>query len=263
MRNVTWTRPKFVTLLLKAFRKKRPVLSRPKRPWSVYHTKLTRRYAVSTFWDLACFTGIVLGWGCLLRGSEFATKTNGRLLKLRQLEIRKHEAFITLDHSKTNQLGRKEVISVPCRCFKRTKREFGNVRVKRSFCPCCTLKEYLRIRKRLYPKSMRPNKPLLWKNNDYAVSMQNLRKFMKKAIKCINKHLSIDLDPAMYPTHALRVGGTTDMARSGYSAHMIERAGRWLTDLWKRTYMSNDYRDIALISGLTVDELQQQSRFPV
>ena len=262
MHDIAWARPRRVTLLIKAFRKKRPVVSRPKRPWSIYHTVRARIYAVQTFWDLACFAGVMLGWGCLMRCSEFATKSGGRTLRMKQLTMRSREAFLVLNYSKSNQFDKKEVINVPCRCYKHTGRRFGNVRVPRSCCPFHVLKEYLRLRRRHFPKTIGPDQPLLLKSNGYPVSMKNMRAFLKKAILCINKHERFTLDPALYPTHALRVGGTTDMARSGISAHEIESQGRWLTELWKRCYMSNDFRDITLLSGLTVVELKQQSRHP-
>ena len=259
-RDVLWSRPRSISLLVKSVRKLRPTQRRPKRPWSIFHTLYGRFFALHTYRDLCCYTGIILGHGALLRCSEFAETWNNKpVLTLGQIDLRSNEAYITIDYSKTNQFRKEECIGVPCHCTKHTGKQFGNVTITPDICPFHVLRHFIQSRNKLFGSD--PAQPLLLKDNNKPLNRQNVTNWMRRVIKAINKHFDLDLNPKHYPTHSLRVGGTTDLARSGFSTHTIESQGRWLSDLWKRTYMSNDYRDIALLSGLTEIVLKEQCRY--
>ena len=107
--NVEWKRTRHASNLVKAFRKMRPAKPRPKRPWSAFHIRLAQKHAVSeSLWDQACFVGMLLGWGALMRCSEFAKRHKSTPILTRgQIEFspndkRPNEAYITLFRSKTN-----------------------------------------------------------------------------------------------------------------------------------------------------------------
>ena len=256
--DIIWNRPRSITMLLTSLRKRRPVIRRPKRPWSIFHTKLTRKLAVTDFWQFACYAATLLGAGALMRISEFCKTSSKRsALSLGQLDMRDREAYITIDYSKTNQFGRKEIINVPCLCSRHTKRLFGHIEVTPDICPFHVLRSFVHQRNARFGTD--PKLPLLLKSNGNPVNAKNLRVFMHSAIDAINAHLNIALDPRHYPSHCLRVGGTTDYARSGYKPHTIKTMGRWLSDLWQKTYMSHDFSDIALLSGLTTMLLREQA----
>jgi hypothetical protein len=202
----------------------------------------------------------MLGFGALMRRSEFLQCWDGYPpLTLGQVELRESEAYITIDHSKTNQFARPEVINCPCHCTHRTKKLFGNVRITADICPFHTLQRYITLRNEHFGSD--PSEPLLLKDNGHVLNSKNLSAYMRRVICAINKSLNFQLNPDHYPPHSLRVGGATDLARSGFASHTIQSQGRWLTDLWKTTYLSNDFRDIALLSALTEMELKEQCRY--
>jgi hypothetical protein len=106
-----------------------------------------------------------------------------------------------------------------------------------------------------------PDSILLIKGNGVPLIMTNVQNYMRRVILAANTAYDLDLDPKPYTTHSLRVGGTTDLARAGYPAHFIESMGRWLSDIWRKTYIASDFRDMALLSGLTASFLQKQCIF--
>ena len=261
--DVEWTRTRNVSKMIKACRILRPTKRIEKRPWSIFHIQLVEKYALSgTLWDEACFAGMLLGWGSLMRCSEFAKtyRKDATLLTRGQIEFspnsrKPNEAYITIKKSKTNLFGRTEIINVPCLCFKHTHREFGNVRVQPAFCPLHRIHKYVKTRDRIF--GTEKSRPLLLKHNDHAVSYNNMCDWMTKCVNAINTHGGFNrpLLRAHYPTHVLRLGGTTDCARSGRNSNQIQKLGRWRSDQWKLSYLATDYRDIALLSGLTQNAL--------
>ena len=265
--DIEWSRTRNVSRMLKACRILRPVKHREKRPWSIYHIKLAEKHALTgTLWDEACFAGMLLGWGSLMRCSEFAKtyRKGATILTRGQIEFSPNnknpkEAYITITKSKTNLFGRKEIINVPCLCFKHTKQKFGNVKVKPACCPLHRIHRYVKLRDHLYGSD--PSRPLLLKHNGFAVTYDNMRDWMTKCVDAINKHGGFDreLKREHYPTHCLRQGGTTDCARSGWTNDQIQKLGRWRSDQWRLSYLATDYRDIALLSGLTQNTLQRHS----
>ena len=258
--DVCYVRSRTVSLFAKALRIALPPAFRYKKPWSIFHCIAASKLCIETYTDLTCFAGVLLGYGGLMRCSEFAKNySNWRPLLLGQLTMHKHEAFVTLNKSKTNQYGRREIVTIPCHCLARTGTMFAGVGVQKSFCPFCVLKRYLKYRTRRYGSD--PKSVLLIKGNGVPLIMSNVQKFMRKVITAANIAYNLDMDPLPYTTHALRVGGTTDLARAGYPAHLIENMGRWLSAIWRRTYIASDYRDMALLSGLTATFLKKQCLF--
>lgn len=260
IQDVEYTRSRAVTLFVRALKMELPPTYRPKKPWSIFHCIGAAKHCVETYTDLTCFAGVLLGYGALMRCSEFAKKySNWTPLRYKQLTMHDNEAFIVINKSKTNPYGKREIITVPCYCFKRTGIMFAAVEVQSSFCPFCVLKRYLRHRNSRFDTD--PESLLLIKDNGVELIMYNVQDYMQKVIKAMNSVYGFKLDPTPYTTHSLRVGGTTDLARCGVPAHLIESMGRWLTAIWRRTYISSDYRDICTISGLTASFLKQQCLF--
>ena len=217
-----------------------------------------------TLWDEACYTGMILGWGCLMRAGEYSKRDKySSILKRKHITFspnntKPNEAFIELHKSKTNQFGKLEIINVPCICFSRTKKPFGNVKITAKHCPCCVTHHYVKRRDKFLiarDGHLDMNKPLLIKGNrkHEQLNYNNMSKWMSKCIDKINRNARLPrkLDRKWYPTHSLRLGGTTDMFRSGRSTNQIMRTGRWRTDQWRLSYLSSDFRDITLLSGLT------------
>ena len=265
--DIEWSRTRNVSRMVKACRKARPTNHRVKRPWSVFHIQLAEKHAVEgTLADEACFAGMLLGWGSLMRCSEFARtyRKNEHILTRGQIEFspndkNPNEAYISITKSKTNLFGRTEVINVPCLCFKHTKQEFGNVKIQPECCPLHRIHKYVKLRDQFFGND--EAEPLLLKQNGTALNYKNMSNWMTKCVDAINANggLDRDLERKHYPTHCLRQGGTTDCARSGRNNDQIQKLGRWRSDQWRLSYLATDYRDIALLSGLTQTILQRRA----
>ena len=267
--NSRWKRPRMLSHLIKGLRKMRPSMKKHKKPWSVHHTRLCLRYCVDKrkLSDFAYLIGILLGSGCLMRCSEFAARKKGHKSTLyRDQIIFRHrgrvvenieesdvdEATVRLTYSKMNQEGHLERVNVPCLCSDRTGKFCGTAAV----CPVHQLQEYCVSRDAIFGTGRQY--PLLVKETGFRISYRNMNDWMHSAIVTINKKAGLGkdaMDPASYTTHALRVGGTTDRARNGEPACMIETQGRWKSKTWKATYMSTDFADISLLSGKTFRQL--------
>lgn len=269
-RNSRWKRPRMLSHLIKGLKKMRPSKRKHKKPWSVHHTRLCLKFCVDKrkLSDSAYLVGILLGSGCLMRCSEFAARKKGHKSTLYRDQVvfrlkgrivnsietsDVDEATITLTYSKTNQEGHIERVNVPCLCADRTGLFCGTSAV----CPVHQLQEYCVSRDSIFGTDRQY--PLLVKETGHRISYRNMSDWMHSAIVTINKMAGLTgqdaLDPSLYTTHALRVGGTTDRARNGEAAHMIEVQGRWKSKTWKITYMSMDFSDISLLSGKTFREL--------
>ena len=102
-----------------------------------------------------------------------------------------------------------------------------------------------------------PEAPFFIKEkNNIMVLYDNLHKYLQRIIKTINKKKGFNMKLSDYTPNCLRSGGTTERARNGERGHNIERRGRWDSKTWKTVYNKTDWRDISLLSGLSVSALQ-------
>ncbi len=100
------------------------------------------------------------------------------------------------------------------------------------------------------------------KNKGDPISYSMFNKFIKDCIKTFNEHLQIKLDPKFYVPTSLRIGGTTDLTRSGYPGNIIKAKGRWKTSIWKEVYINLLWDDLSLLSGISVIDLMTQNKYP-
>ena len=261
--NCTYTRGPVVTGLLRGLTKARPRQRRVKKPWTLYHNLYMAQFGTD-FRDLTSMAkgaAVLLGYGGLMRGGEIARKSQfgvklsrgqvqfvpaGRPVSLRHTL---RDVFITLRKSKTNTAGRTELIYVSCLCHRQFCGEWA-------ICPAHWLLEYTVLRDRFFGR--RSSDFWLLCGNGRPVSVAMLGNYMRKCIRVMNRRLGLNMDPLHYTTHSLRVGGTLDRARNGDPGHSIETAGRWSSQIWRDTYISQDWRDLALLSGRSVRDLQSK-----
>ena len=259
--NCVYKRNKRISGMIKGFKKLRPPKRRYKKPWSLYHTQFMRKHCIDTgsVSAMALSSGVILGYYGFLRPGEYSKNGSKYVLKRKQVTFfpnlqKPKDVIITLTHSKTNQFGKRETISIPCLCHKK----FVNEWVP---CPVHHLKHYVSLRDNLFPK--REN--FLIKANGKDVSFTNMTKFIRKCIDDMNAHFypkwkhkygNYLMNLKDYTPHSLRIGGCTDLARSGEAAYFIEQQGRWSSKCWKTTYINLDWRDISLLSGVSINDLK-------
>ena len=88
-----------------------------------------------------------------------------------------------------------------------------------SFCPVYALTDYLKIRSNwLGPLFVDPQ----------GVPLK--RAFVANGIKQLIQY--VGLDPALFNTHSLRIGRTTDLAKEGTPLEVIKETGRWSSDAY-------------------------------
>ena len=252
-------RSDFVSALLKGFKRKRVKVWRSKLPWSFHHNRwLVKVTDLKIYDELVLCASVLLGYGGMLRPGEFAKTQWSPLLTYGQLQFHPNKSaatdlVITLHCSKTNKIGKPERIIVSCYC----KTKVCNVWTP---CPVHFMLKYLSERDKVFPTTSAS--PLLIKRNGYVVSYQNVRRFLRSKIKCIADASGKELNVQGYPPHCLRVGATTDRARAGDPAYLIEQKGRWNSKCWKSIYINLDWRDISLLTSQGIADLQRQAKTP-
>ena len=100
------------------------------------------------------------------------------------------------------------------------------------------------------------------KANGNLVTYENVRVFMKECIHTMNARMKWKMKLSEYTPHSLRVGGCVDMARNGDAGMFIEQQVRWASKVWKTIYLNLDWRDISIISGLSITDLKRCNRRP-
>ena len=242
--------------LLEGFYFQRPPDKRPKLPLSEFHIRSIFLFCVNTneYMDLLPACAVLIGYSLLLRPGEIGYKPHSSEKNLYNKSINWHpnydspnEISIEVDASKTNRRkNRTEIIYAYCNCDK-------NNRIIP--CPVHLLKHWIIMRNAYHKEKQRPRDFLFIHKDGSPFSYNHLNNWLQNAIVIVAKKLNIKLDASKYPAHSLRQGKCTDMARHGYPSWRIERAGRWQSKMWKKTYINTDWRDIAKISGLSVTEL--------
>ncbi len=258
---INFQRSPLVTKYVKGFVRLRPPIRREKRPWSVYHCRLLFKHIIqpniNNFYIIAMTSMILIGYSGLLRPGELSKRQFNQTLNRNQIQFHPNilnptDLIITLFHSKTNKIGKKERIIIPCVC---------NEKVAGIDCPCPVhhIKYYVSLRDAMFglqgplfvkDKGKRKGKPL---------SYYCLRTFLHKVIIIFNKYLPFDLDPDMYTPHCLRIGGTTDLARSGLADIIIQNRGRWITQIWRHIYVNLIWDDISLLSNKSISQLLKEA----
>ncbi len=201
---------------------------------------------------------IFLGHEGMFRPNEVSKTTLGPVLTRGQITFtptknNPTDLTITLYKSKTNQIGRPERTSIPCRCHKK----YTGIWV-----PCTVhhMLHYLKMRDTIFGKNK--SDPLFPKNIGSAkgkpFSYANLYQCLKDCIRLIRTKSNIYIKTKYYSPHCLRVGGCVDMARNGEPGHMIHQQGRWSSDMWKKIYLSLDWQDISALSGKSISELKHE-----
>lgn len=259
-----FTRSPTLRAALKGFCALRFNPKRIRKPWSLYHNILFRRYYLDPD-DLDSMVQaaaiIALGWGGLMRPGEIGFGKGGHMLTRGQITMmddskgRITTVLVTLHKSKTNRGRKPDRIYISCLC----KERFCGQRV---VCPAHILVRYVRMRDRYFPKAKRPNEALLLRSDGKCVSYRDILRWIRQAILCFNKEANLRLDPAHYAGHSLRLGGCTDRARNGDPGHMIETLGRWSSMTWKKVYIDLEWQDIILLSGKSARQLQQMAVNP-
>ena len=260
---LSWKRSKYISRILNGFTIKRPPKPRRKRPFCGIHLTLTWQHHINlkNFNHLAVGAGLLLGYHGRLRPSEFSRRKGTNVLRWRQIEFipsfqRAREAQITLHKSKTNQTGLKhELILLSCKC----KEKVLGVWVP---CPIHHLQLYIKVRTKLFHKP-KANEPLLINFKGKPLSYNMVHNFMGNAVTSISRKQRVRLDPKHYTPHTLRIGGCTDLARTGSSNLMIRRYGRWESDVWKEIYVCLDLVDVSKLLDVTISSLLGQILSPL
>lgn len=86
-------------------------------------------------------------------------------------------------------------------------------------CPVKALKNYLKIR----PEAQGP---LFIHRDKKPLTRNAVSHILRAAIKMI------DLDPAQFTPHSLRIGRATDLAIQNQAEHIIKKTGRWNSDAY-------------------------------
>ncbi len=257
---MVYRRSAYVNKLIKGFKRTRIPKRRLKKPWSVYHTRLMMKHAcdLNNYNEMALSSGVMLGYHGLMRTCEYGSVKGPAVLTREQIEFLPNmeeptDAVITINTSKQNKEGRRELIAISCVC----KRKYAG-----EWCPCGVhhLKRFVTMRDSRFGSD--PSAPLLLKANEHNVSYENMRMYLRDVIHTINTMEQMAMNPVEYTPHTLRVGGCTDMVRNGEPGHMVEQQGRWSSKVWKTTYLNLDWRDIVRLSGKSIHELRSANRQP-
>ena len=260
---INWERSPYISFTIKALKKKYPTEKRAKRPFTILFVWFFFRH----FWHnqnfryMAILTAILFDYAFGLRpGEATVTGKDAVILKYKQAVILRHrdgrlkELIIYLHNSKTNQSGHYlEQPTSDCRC---NKFKFGFEEV----CPLHVFAAYHRERCRRFgiPK---PNDPLLINEMGRPLQYGMLNDFLYKGITKMSEATGIPLDTKYYTPHCLRVGGATDLARSGVDPFRIEQFGRWRTTCWANIYIQTDFIDLARLRGTTVSAIRDQFKW--
>ena len=234
----------------------RPPERRPKLPLSEYHIKNIFRYCVelNEYIDLLPACAVLLGYALLLRPGEIGYKPKSKEKKLLNKSISWHPNFdapieISMEvvASKTNRRNeRTEVVYTHCNCEDKN---------KVTPCPVHILKRWIKLRDKFHKAKAKSDDYLFIHKNGKPFRYSHLNNWIQNAMDIVAKKMKLKLNPSNYPAHSMRQGRCTDIARHNFPAWRIERSGRWQSDIWKKTYINTDWRDISKISGRSVKNL--------
>ena len=212
---------------LDGFRHLRPPSQRHKLPFSDFHIQKMFMFCVNkhVYDDVKHSCAVLLGKVLLLRPGELAFNSRAPKKRLSNGHICWFPCFdspleisIKVERSKTNRFGsRLETIYTPCIC---------KVVSRITPCPVHYLKYWINVRNTFHNKQFTQSDFLFMNSNGSPYTYDALNHFMHKVISTINKRLNLNMIPSHYTPHCLRLGGCTDMARSGKSALEIEQKGK-------------------------------------
>ena len=253
---IEWQRNKYISRIIKGYTKIKPPETRPKKPFSNKHIQLTWKHFLNIrdYNHLTIGSGLLLGYFGGLRPGEFSYKKGYIILRYHQLQFIPNrnsckEIQVTLYKSKTNQLSKKqERILLSCKCNKRVLGIFMP-------CPVHHLVRYIKAHIKLFGEFQNSD-PLLTMMNGKVLRYNYVHNFMYNSINAINTNENLQMDPKFYTPHTLRIGGCTDLARANVPGHLLERFGRWTTQIWKEKYISLDFSDIAILNDTTITDIR-------
>lgn len=158
-----------------------------------------------------------LGFFGLMRAGEIAGKgTNSPILLRQHVTWKQDQLHLLLPHSKTDRLHQ----GVTLKIFKSSS----------AICPY----DLLRAAWVSAPRQA-PTDPLLQVDLlGTPLSYRTLLNFMKQAVS------TMGLDPAVFGTHSLRIGGATQLAMCNFSTSQIQEVGRWTSDCYRRYLRFDD-----------------------
>lgn len=129
-------------------------------------------------------------------------------LSLEDITLTDDALSVNLQHSKTNQFGRTETISMGAtRC---------------SLCPVRAMSKYVRIRHKS------PSGPLFVLFNGHYLTRKDVSKTTKRML------LKAGFDPLRFTSHSYRIGAATSAASAGLPDHLIKHLGRWSSNAYQR-----------------------------
>ena len=256
---VEWKRKDcpYIGRLITGFTKLKPPKKRVKRPFTCVHVALVWKHCIDLK-DLDRFAlglGILIGYSAGLRPEQISRTKNKRNIRISQLTFRPNyknceEITINIRFSKTNQLGLKEeTMDLECCC----NRKILDINVP---CPVHHLIKYLNKRRKIFGYLPWNSSVLVYKDGS-SVLYAHLNNFMFNCILKLNEIYKINMNPAHYTPHSLRVGGCTDKARLNWPGWRIEKWGRWSSKIWKETYIKMKFDDIAALLGVTVSFIKK------
>ena len=244
---------------LDGFRVYRPPQRRKKLPWSEYHIQRTFQHCINTtsYNDVLIGTCMLLCYSLLLRPGEATFNSKAPLKKLLNNRLTWHPSFadatelsIQVIASKTNRWGHKlETIYTSCNC---------DDTIRNIPCPIHLTKHWISMRNKYHNTPFKDEDFLFIHKNKNPLMYDQLNTWMHNVINRLNTILSLNMNPAHYTPHTLRLGGCTDWARRGEPSWRIEMQGRWSSKIWRYTYINMDWKDMARLKGCTVSELLKE-----
>ena len=260
---VNWVRSERLRYSIRSLERRYPAISDQKKQfthwfvWWVWFSFLNPKDV--NFGYFACCMAMCIGYFLRCRPCEYSERANKpsylRMSSLHYIPSKKHakKIVLKLDKTKTNQQHKQiEILSIDCQC---NESRFGKL------LPCLVhyMIEYQRFRKRLWGKPSK-SAPLLVNAEGESLKYWQVNNFLHKAILTLTHHSRIPLIPHQYTPHSLRVGGTTDLARSGANLLNIQKFGRWTTKEWQDTYVQLDFTDLARLTGQTTTSIRHSMR---
>lgn len=163
----------------------------------------------SRFEAVLFLSAFLLAFFGLLRVGELAVcKGNGgRVLQVGDISFKEGAVELTIRFSKTDQMGHSTKVVI--------------TQSDTSLCPVKALKTFLDIR----PKVVGP---LYCHINKEPVTRYQFATILQKSLKFAGYDISA------FKTHSFRIGGATHAAMQGLDGQMIQKLGRWKSDVYKR-----------------------------
>ena len=88
--------------------------------------------------------------------------------------------------------------------------------------------------------------------NEKPFRCSHLHDWIQNVLATVAKKVKLQLNAPKCLAHSMIQLNCTDMARHNYPAWHIERAGRWESNIWKKTCINANRREFSKISGDSV-----------